>query len=44
MLLTSNVIENLDMSVGHNNSQTARTGIGVTADGKRLLMVVVDTK
>ncbi|NGM62638.1 hypothetical protein G5B30_12000 [Sphingobacterium sp. SGG-5] len=43
MLITSGVIENLDMSVGHNNSSTGRTGLGVTADGKRVFMVVVDT-
>lgn len=43
MLISSGVIEPLDMSTGHNNSQTARTGLGVTADGKRIFMVVVDT-
>lgn len=43
MLITSGVIETLDMSTGHNNSQTARTGLGVTADGKHIFMVVVDT-
>lgn len=43
MLITSNEIENLDMSVGHNNSQTSRTGLGVSADGKHVFMVVVDT-
>lgn len=43
MLITSGTLESLDMSVGHNNSQTARTGLGVTADGKRIFMVVVDT-
>lgn len=43
MLITSGVIENLDMSTGHNNSLTGRTGLGVTADGKRVFMVVVDT-
>ncbi len=43
MLITSGVIEPLDMSVGHNNSTTARTGLGVTEDGKRVFMVVVDT-
>jgi hypothetical protein len=43
MLVTSDKIENLDMSISHNSSQTARTGIGVTADGKRVFMVVVDT-
>ena len=43
MLITSGVIEGLDMSTGHNNSLTGRTGLGVTADGKRVFMVVVDT-
>ncbi len=43
MLITSGAIENLDMAVGHNNSSTGRTGLGVTADGKRVFMVVVDT-
>lgn len=43
MLITSGVIENLDMSNPHNSSQTSRTGLGVTADGKRVFMVVVDT-
>lgn len=42
MLIKDNVIENLDMSVSHNSSSTARTGFGVTADGKRIFMVVVD--
>jgi exopolysaccharide biosynthesis protein len=43
MLVTSNQIENVDMSIGHNSSQTSRTGLGVTADGKHVFMVVVDT-
>lgn len=43
MLITSGVIETLDMSTGHNYSLTGRTGLGVTADGKRIFMVVVDT-
>jgi exopolysaccharide biosynthesis protein len=43
MLITSGVIETLDMNTGHNSSQTGRTGLGVTADGKRVFMVVVDT-
>jgi exopolysaccharide biosynthesis protein len=43
MLITSGVIETLDMTTGHNSSQTARTGLGVTSDGKRVFMVVVDT-
>ncbi len=42
MLITSGVIENLDMSNSHNSSSTARTGLGVVADGKRVFMVVVD--
>jgi len=41
MLLTNHVIE--DLSTGdHNTSITARTGLGVTADG-RVIMVTVDT-
>jgi exopolysaccharide biosynthesis protein len=43
MLVTSGKIESLDMSVSHNSSQTARTGLGVSADGKRVFLVVVDT-
>ncbi|NGM61219.1 hypothetical protein G5B30_04715 [Sphingobacterium sp. SGG-5] len=43
MLITSGVIETLDMSTSHNSSTTARTGLGVSADGKRVFMVVVDT-
>jgi len=43
MLITAGVIENLDMTTSHNSSSTARTGLGVTADGKRVFMVVVDT-
>ncbi|MNL31937.1 hypothetical protein D3C87_1537560 [compost metagenome] len=42
MLISSGVIEALDMSTGHNYSETGRTGLGVTTDGKRLFMVVVD--
>src|SRR5690606_4221879 len=42
MLITSDVIENLDMSKSHNSSETGRTGLGVTADGKRVFMVVVE--
>ena len=42
MLVTDGVIENLDMGNSHNSSSTARTGLGVSADGKRVLMVVVD--
>ncbi len=43
MLITSDKIEDLDMGASHNYSQTSRTGLGVTADGKRVFMVVVDT-
>ncbi|MEQ7801121.1 phosphodiester glycosidase family protein [Pedobacter sp. ASV1-7] len=43
MLITSGIIEALDMSASHNSSQTSRTGLGVTIDGKRIFMVVVDT-
>lgn len=42
MLIANGKLENLDMSKSHNSSSTARTGFGVTADGKRVLMVVVD--
>jgi hypothetical protein len=42
MLLSNGQIENLDMSKTHNSSSTARTGLGVTADGKRVFLVVVD--
>lgn len=42
MLLSNGQIENLDMSKTHNYSSTARTGLGVTADGKRVFLVVVD--
>lgn len=42
MLIKDGVIENLDMAASHNKSSTARTGLGVTADGKRVFMVVVD--
>ena len=43
ILITSNEIESQNMSNSHNTSKTARTGLGVTADGKRVFMVVVDT-
>ncbi len=43
MLVTSGKIESLDMSISHNSSLAARTGLGVTADGKRVFLVVVDT-
>lgn len=42
MLITSGVIENLNMSQSHNSSLTGRTGLGVTADGKRVFLVVAD--
>lgn len=42
MLITNGVIENLNMSTGHNNAITGRTGLGVTADGKRVFMVVIE--
>src|SRR5690606_1176456 len=42
MLIDNGIIEDLDMSNSHNSSSTARTGLGVTADGKRVIMVVVD--
>lgn len=42
MLITNGVIESLDMTNSHNSSSTARTGLGVSADGKRVLMVVID--
>lgn len=43
ILLASNEIESQNMSNSHNTSKTARTGLGVTADGKRVFMVVVDS-
>ena len=42
MLIKNGIIENLDMTNSHNSSSTARTALGLTADGKRLFMVVVD--
>ncbi len=42
MLLTNNVIESLNMSESHNSSSTGRTGLGVTADGKRVFLVVTE--
>lgn len=42
MLITNGVIENLNMETGHNNTITGRTGLGVTADGKRVFMVVIE--
>lgn len=42
MLITDGVIENLNMETGHNNAITGRTGLGITADGKRVFMVVIE--
>lgn len=42
ILITNGIIESQDMNNSHNSSSTARTGLGVTADGKRVFMVVVD--
>lgn len=42
MLITDGAIENLNMAQSHNSSSTGRTGLGVSADGKRVFMVVVD--
>ncbi len=43
ILITDNEIEAQNMSNSHNTSKAARTGVGVTADGKRVFLVVVDT-
>lgn len=43
MLITDNVIEALDMNTSHNYSKTSRTGLGVSADGKRVFLVVIDS-
>lgn len=43
MLITKGIVENLDMSKSHNSSYTARTGLGVSEDGKRVVLVVVDS-
>lgn len=43
ILLTSGEIADIDMSNSHNYSHTARTALGVVTDGKRVIMVVVDT-
>lgn len=43
MLITDGVLENLSTTTSHNTSSTARTGLGVSEDGKRVFMVVVDT-
>lgn len=42
ILITNDVIES-QINTGHNTSSAARTGLGVTADGRRVFMVVVDT-
>lgn len=42
MLVTDNVIENLDMTSAHNKAITARTGLGISRDGKHVYMVVAD--
>ncbi|MBD1420178.1 phosphodiester glycosidase family protein [Sphingobacterium chuzhouense] len=42
MLIVDGVIENLNMETGHNNAITGRTGLGVTADGKQVFMVVIE--
>lgn len=43
VLITDNVIASQDMNSSHNTSSAARTGVGVSADGKRVFLVVVDT-
>lgn len=43
ILITGNQIEDQNLASTHNTSSAARTGIGVSADGKRVFMVVVDT-
>jgi exopolysaccharide biosynthesis protein len=43
ILVKDGVLEELSTTSSHNTSSTARTGLGVTADGKRVFMVVVDT-
>lgn len=42
ILITNGIIESQNMNHSHNSSSTARTGFGITADGKRVFMVVVD--
>jgi hypothetical protein len=42
MLITDGVIDIVNPTNSHNTSSTARTGLGVSADGKRVFMVVVD--
>ena len=43
ILITSDSIESQNMSSSHNTSQAARTGLGVSADGKHIFLVVVDS-
>ena len=43
MLITDGEIDIVSPDNSHNTSLTARTGIGVTADGKRVFMVVIDS-
>ncbi|NGM62618.1 hypothetical protein G5B30_11900 [Sphingobacterium sp. SGG-5] len=43
MLVVDGVIDIVNPDNPHNLSSTARTGLGVTADGKRVFMVAVDT-
>lgn len=43
MLITDGEIDIVSPTNSHNTSLTARTGLGVTADGKRVFMVVIDS-
>lgn len=43
MLIVDGAIDIVSPTNPHNTSSTARTGLGVTADGKRVFMVAVDT-
>ncbi len=43
ILISAGEIESQNMSNSHNTSKAARTGLGVTTDGKRVFMVVIDT-
>lgn len=42
MLINNREVEVVNPTNAHNTATTARTGLGVTADGKRVFMVVVD--
>lgn len=42
MLITNGRLDDQNMNSSHNSSSTARTGLGITTDGKRVFMVVVD--